>query len=444
MTYEDFLNGKKNAHALSGFHCDTFNNSLFPFQRWIVERALMAGKYAIFANTGLGKSLMQLEWANRVNEREGKPVLILAPLAVVGQTINEGNKFGISVSDTDPSVGIFITNYEDLDNVDVSMFCGVVLDESSILKDFQSKTKQKIIDSFRYTPYKLACTATPSPNDTTEICNHAEFLNVMSREEMLAMYFIHDGGDTSKWRLKRHAEDVFWRFVSSWATMVSTPSDIGFSDDGYILPRLNIEEVFVETPIRTETSLFNDVLVSATDFHRELRDTQSFRLDKTIELVRQSDDTTLIWINHDSDGDYLRKHLPDAVEVRGSDPKDQKRDKLIGFGRGDFKILITKPKIARFGMNYQNCHRQIFTSMTYSFEDAYQCIRRSYRFGQKKEVDIYLIVTDTMQGVRSSINKKQTMFEKMQKQMAEAANSRIFQKNDKKHTFHNQRLPSWI
>jgi len=301
----------------------------------------------------------------------------------------------------------------------------VVLDESSILKNFAGKTRTALIEAFQNTPYKLACTATPSPNDTTEICNHAEFLNVMSRTEMLAMYFVHDGGSTSDWRLKGHAKQSFWDFVSTWAVMLNKPSDIGFDDAGYNLPPLKVIEEMVITPKKNNGLLFNESAVSATEYHKELRATYQLRLDRVAEIVNKSDENFIIWIGHDEEGKYLRSLLPDAVEVKGSDSKEYKKDKLLGFGRGEFRILITKLKIAQFGLNYQNCHNQIYASLDFSFEATYQGIRRSYRFGQTKQVNIYLVTTDTMANVKDSFENKQRAFKEMQASMTEAMNRNI-------------------
>lgn len=432
IEYSAFLQAKKTQMAKSGFIVEDHNINpvLFPFQKYCVKRALKSGKFALFEDCGLGKTIQQLEWAEQVSRHTNRPVLILAPLAVVSQTIAEGKKFGYSVFDIDNCdtyiVGIYITNYENMEHVDVSQFGGVVLDESSILKNFQGKTRTALIDAFRLTPYKLACTATPSPNDTTELCNHAEFLNVMSRSEMLAMYFIHDGGSTSDWRLKGHAKQAFWDFVSTWAVMLNKPSDIGFENKGYILPPLNIIEEVVETPKRDANTLFNDNAVSATDYHKELRATYAIRLNRVVDIVNaRPQENFVIWIGHDEEGKYLRSLLPDAVEVKGGDPKDYKRDKLAGFGRGDYRILITKLKIAQFGLNYQNCHNQIFASLDFSFEATYQGIRRSYRFGQSDIVNIYLICTDTMQNVKVSFDAKQKAFSEMQAAMTEAMNRNI-------------------
>ncbi len=432
--YMDFLKTKQTAIQESGFEVneDEMNGVLFPFQKYCVKRALKAGRFALFEDCGLGKTLQQLEWADKVRNHIDKPVVILAPLGVIGQTINEGSKFGYEVKeigittfDQDLRTGIYITNYENLENIDAYLFGGVVLDESSILKNFAGKTKQALIDSFKDTPYKLCCTATPSPNDTTELCNHAEFLNVMTRNEMLAMYFVHDGGSTSDWRLKGHAKHDFWNFVSMWAVMLSKPSDIGFDNTGYDLPPLNIIEEYICTEKRDNGMLFNNIAVSATDYHKELRATINERLKRVAEIVNSSSDSFIIWIGHDEEGQYLRDLIPDAVEVKGSDSKSYKKEKLLGFGNGDFRVLITKLKIAQFGLNYQNCHNQVFASLDFSFESTYQGIRRSYRFGQKSEVNIYLIATDTMQNVRKSFDEKQNSFLLMQKSMTEAMNRNI-------------------
>lgn len=418
-SYLDFLQTKQKTHILSGFDVDEkqLNNKMFDFQKFIVKRALKAGKYAIFADCGLGKTLMQLEWANQVcKETKGK-VLILAPLAVVGQTIQEGLKFGIDMAN------INVQNYEQLDNIDCTIYSGVVLDESSILKNFEGATKKQIIDNFISTPYKLACTATPSPNDPMELGNHSEFLDVMSRNEMLAMYFVHDGGETAKWRLKGHAVKMFYQFVGSWAIMLNKPMDIGFEMIGYDLPKLNLLENQIKTPKRDNGSLFNDAIISATNFNQELRLTKIERLDEVVKIVNEKpDENFIIWIKQNEEGELLKKILPDAVEVKGSDSNEWKKDKLLGFANNEFRILITKTKIASFGMNYQNCRNQIFASLDFSFEGLYQAIRRSYRFGQKNEVNIYLITTDTMANVKQAIDTKQKQFEIMQDEMAKAVN----------------------
>ena len=418
-SYLDFLKSKQKNHMMSGFDIDDnqLNSKMFPFQKFIVKRALKAGKYAIFADCGLGKTLMQLEWASQVCRETKKKVLILAPLAVVGQTIQEGGKFGIDMQNID------VQNYEQLDNIDCSVYSGIVLDESSILKNFEGAIKKQIIDNFAQTPYKLACTATPSPNDPMELGNHSEFLDVMGRNEMLAMYFVHDGGETAKWRLKGHAVKMFYQFVGSWAIMLNNPSDIGFAMDGYDLPELNLIEKQIVTAKRDNGQLFNNVVISATNFNAELRITKIERLDEVVNLINSKpDENFIIWIKQNEEGEMLKKLLPNAVEVKGSDTNEWKKDKLLGFANNEFRILITKTKIASFGMNYQNCRNQIFASLDFSFEGLYQAIRRSYRFGQKNEVNIYLITTDTMANVKQAIDTKQKQFEIMQNEMAKAVN----------------------
>jgi len=432
--YLNFLEKKQKKHIQSGFEVDEnqLNNLMFPFQKFIVKRALKAGKYAIFADCGLGKTLMQLEWANQVNKHTNKPVLILAPLAVVGQTKQEGIKFGINMDN------IHVNNYEQLENIDFNIYSGIVLDESSILKNYEGSTKKLIIDLFKKTPYKLACTATPSPNDPMELGNHSEFLDVMNRNEMLAMYFVHDGGETAKWRLKGHAVKLFYQFVGSWSIMLNKPQDIGFEMNGYDLPKLNLIENQIVTSKRNNGSLFNDAIISATNFNQELRLTKIERLDEVVKIINSKpDENFIIWIKQNEEGDLLKKLLPESKEVKGNDSNEWKEKTLLGFANNEFRILITKTKIASFGMNYQNCRNQIFASLDFSFEGLYQAIRRSYRFGQKNEVNIYLITTDTMSNVNEAINKKQKQFEIMQNEMSNAVNANLQNKLMTSATFDN-------
>lgn len=422
MNYNEFLATKQKTIIQSGFDVnqDKLNYNLFPFQRFIVHRALKAGKYAIFADCGLGKTLMQLTWAEQVSRHTNKPVLILAPLAVVGQTKQEGLKFGIDMTN------ISVYNYEQINNIDCSIYSGIVLDESSILKNYEGETKKLIIDNFKFTPYKLACTATPSPNDPMELGNHSEFLDIMSRNEMLAMYFVHDGGETAKWRLKGHAIKLFYQFIGTWAIMLNKPQDIGFEMNGYSLPELKLIEKQIITQSRDNGQLFNDAIISATNFNHELRLTKLERLEEVVNIINKNpDENYIIWIKQNEEGEALKKLLPQAIEVKGSDSNEWKESKLLGFANNEFKILITKTKIASFGMNYQNCRNQIFASLDFSFEGLYQAIRRSYRFGQKEIVNIYLITTDTMANVKQAIDNKQKQFEIMQDEMSKAINANL-------------------
>jgi len=425
MTYQEFIKSKERTIHKGGFTPLDLNKNLFPFQRFIVTNALNHGKYAIFSECGTGKTLMQLEWANQVSKHENKPVLILAPLAVSGQTIQEASKFGLFceklIGDVF-GVGVYITNYEQLDNIDADQFCGVVLDESSILKNFSGKNRTKLINSFSVHKYKLACTATPSPNDPMELGNHAEFLDIMAYQEMLAMYFVHDGGATAKWRIKGHAIHRFYGWVSKWAVMLSNPADIGFDGSNFILPELHFIEKQIKTKKRDNGLLFNNTAVSATDFNRELRITKIERLDNVAQIVNDSDEPFIIWINQNEEESMICNLIPDAVPVRGSDKPERKEEKLLGFANGDFRVLVTKKKIAQFGLNYQHCNNQVFASLDFSFEGLYQAIRRSYRFGQNKDVNIYMITTDTMQNVIQSINRKQKQFNTMRENMNKAMN----------------------
>jgi DNA modification methylase len=419
--YKDFLRQKQKSIVHSGFEIleSELNPLLFTFQKFIVKRALKAGKYAVFADCGLGKTFMQLEWAFQVTKHTKRKTLILAPLAVVEQTIQEASHFNIPLENID------VRNYEQLENIDCSVYSGIVLDESSILKNFEGATKKLILDSFAKTPYKLACTATPSPNDPMELGNHSEFLDVMGRNEMLAMYFVHDGGETAKWRLKGHAVKMFYQFIGSWAIMLNKPQDIGFEMDGYALPSLNLIEKEIKTPKRENGRIFNDAIISATNFNQELRITKVERLDEVAKIVNESDENFIIWIKQNEEGELLKKLIPDAIEVSGSDSNEWKKDKLIGFANNEFRVLITKTKIASFGMNYQNCRNQVFASLDFSFEGLYQSIRRSYRFGQKNEVNIYLITTDTMANVKTAIDTKQKQFLTMQEEMSKAINENL-------------------
>jgi len=431
-TYDQFLESKIKTHIDSGFDHPGRWAHLYPFQEYCVKLAIKKGRFAMFEDCGLGKSRQQLTWAHEVVNFTNKAVIILAPLAVVSQTIQEGIKIGIEpieyhdgfYSMDELPAAVYITNYEQLENISASDFVGIVLDESSIIKNFEGAYRNLLIDNFGNTPYKLCCTATPSPNDPMELGNHAEFLNAMNYNEMLAMYFVHDGGETAKWRLKGHCEKLFWDFVSSWAIMLSKPSDIGFSDEGYNLPPLEYIEKMIVTEKKDNGTLFNDTAISATTHNAELRLTKIVRLDEVAAIVNtRPDESFIIWVKQNEEGETLRKLIPEAIEVQGSDSPTWKRDKLLGFANNQFRVLITKAKIGGFGMNFQNCHNMIFASPDFSFESLYQSIRREWRFGQKNAVNVWLITTDTMQNIIQSIKRKQAQFEDMQRAMQVSMNS---------------------
>lgn len=420
MNYQMFLESKRLKTIKAGIKAGALNPSLFPFQKSIVKEALEKGRFGIFADCGLGKTFMQLDWAKHVSDYKKQPVLIVCPLAVSGQILKEASKFGYTdIARVGIDTAIQVVNYDQLHTIDPSLYAGVVLDESSIIKNFEGAYRNLIIESFSKTQFKLACTATPAPNDPMELGNHSEFLNSMTRTEMLSMFFVHDGGDTAKWRIKGHAIERFYQFIRQWAIMLSKPSDIGFDDAGYDLPAINYIEEQIKTPSRG-ISLFNDVAVSATEFNKELKRTLVQRMERTAEIVTGSNESFIIWIKQDAEGKMLRRLIPDAIEVAGSDSREYKEEMLLGFAEGKFNRLITKDSIAGFGLNYQNCHNQIFPSLDFSFEKLYQAIRRSYRFGQLHDVNIHLLTTDTMRNVKESIQRKQRQFEEMQYLMTKA------------------------
>ena len=421
MDYLEFLESKKRPFIESGFEIkeNELNKNLFDFQKFIVKTALKKGRFAIFADCGLGKTLMQLDWAEKVANKTKSKVLILAPLAVKGQTLQEAKKFGIDISN------IEINNYEQLENIDESIYSGIVLDENSILKNFTGKYKNLIIEKFKNTPYKLACTATPSPNDLNEIGNHSEFLNVLDAQDMRAKWFVRDEG-MNNYRLKGHAKKDFYGWISNWAIMLTNPIDLGFDGSKYILPELNYIEKMIETNSRDNGKLFNEGSVSATDFNKELKLTLIERFDEVAKIVNNSNESFIIWVNQNEEEKKALELIPDAISVNGSEKPEIKEKKLLGFANGEFRVLVTKKKIAQFGMNFQNCNNQVFASLDFSFEGLYQAIRRSYRFGQKNNVNIYIITTDTMENVMSSINKKQSQFLEMQSEMNKFINGDSF------------------
>lgn len=413
--YASFLASKHYRHEAQGFptSADDLPDALFPFQRDIVAFCLTKGRAALFADTGLGKSRMQLTWADEVARNGGGRVLILAPLAVAQQTVREGQEIGVQVHYTrdgaDLSDGINITNYEMLEHFNPADFIGVVLDESSILKSFTGKTRTALIESFQRTPYRLACTATPAPNDYTEIGNHSEFLGVLSRTEMLATFFVHDGGDTGTWRLKGHAQDEFWKWCSSWAVAVRKPSDLGHDDDGYNLPPLTIQkhklEVEREAP---EGMLFAMPALGLNDQRGALRESLQSRCEQVAALVAaEPDETWLVWCELNDEGDLLEKLIPDAVQIKGSDSREFKEKTMLDFAEGRLRVLVSKPSLCGFGMNFQVCARVAFAQVTHSFEQTYQAIRRCYRFGQQRPVKVHMVYGQHERQIVENLERKE-------------------------------------
>ena len=417
MNYEEFLKHKDFVTESSGFDIEKsdLNPMLYDFQKDIVRWALKKGKADIFADCGLGKTPMQLSWAYQVHKHTGGMVLILAPLAVAEQTKREANKFGYDAkvveSQEECVPGINITNYEKLYRFVANKFIGVVLDESSILKSYSGKVRTAIIENFRNVPYKLACTATPAPNDYMELGNHSEFCGVMTRPEMLSMFFVHDGGQTSKWRLKGHAEDVFWQWLATFSVFIDNPQNIGYEVDGYDLPELNITEIIVDgnEPVKESLTL--------SERRQARKDSIELRCKKAADLVNRSDEQWLVWCDLNDESAKLHDLINDSVEVKGSDKPEHKSNSMIGFSEGNIKALVTKPSIAGFGMNWQNCHNMIFTGLSDSYEQYYQAVRRCWRFGQKEPVNVYIVISAKEGCVKENIERKQDDFLKMQKEM---------------------------
>lgn len=438
ISYDQFILAKNRAHIAAGFEPRPITAPLFDWQAHVVKWACRTGKAALFEDCGLGKTLQQLEWAHQVVMETGERVLILTPLSVAHQTEDEARKFNIMAKVVANQsecghAGIYITNYEKLDHFDCSQFIGVVLDESSILKNFTGKLRKKLTDSFAQTPYRLCCTATPSPNDYTEFGQHADFLGVSTPAQMLSTFFINDTFNTGDWRLKKHAESHFWGWVASWAACVSKPSDIGYDDAGYILPDLSLHSITVDVDEVTgagDEELFRHATMSATTMHKEMRMTSPARVAKVAELVNASDEQWIVWCNTNDESSQLKAAIPDAVEVRGSDTSKKKEDSADGFLDGSIRVLISKAGIFGYGMNFQNCRNVAFVGLSYSFEDFYQSLRRSYRFGQTREVNAYIVQASTEGAIIRSINRKIAQHKEMQERMKIAAEA--FVENERK------------
>jgi len=426
MNYKKFLETKTTKSVLCGFECEPGNLNLFPFQHDIVKWALRKGKAALFLDTGLGKTLCQLSWADEICKYTNGKVLIVAPLAVSKQTQREGEKFGVSVNicrtQRDVKDGINITNYEMLTHFNAKEFIGVVLDESSILKHSGSQTRQYITEIFKQTPYKLCCTATPSPNDFMELGNHSEFLNVMSKSEMLATYFVHDGSDTAQWRLKGHAENKFWEWIASWAAVLQNPRDIGYDGSLYDLPLLNI----VEQVVKPDKSILFPKMAATLNERRSARkDSIENRIKIAADIANNIQEQVLVWCDLNSESELLAKSIKGAVEIAGKHDNDYKAKNMIKFSNGEIKALVTKPSIAGFGMNWQNCSNMIFVGLSDSFEAYYQAVRRCWRFGQKKQVNVYIITSLLEGSVLQNIKRKQLNAERMTSELVKHTKSTL-------------------
>ena len=424
MDYETFVSNKRRAEVATGHKPGDLNEHLFDFQHAIVSWAVRRGRAAVFADTGLGKTLMQLSWADEVASHTGGKVLILAPLAVSEQTIEQGATFGIDVrrvpnGGSPDAPGVWITNYERMESIDFSELHGLVLDESSILKAHDGKTRTRIIESAQGVPYRLSCTATPSPNDFEELGNQCEFLGVMTRTEMLATYFVNDTGDTGTWRLKGWGASKFWEWMGTWAVVLRNPSDIGFDGSRYILSAPEYIEHVVETePLGDD--LFSRPAQSMTERRKAQRDSIEARCKALADVVNsESAEPWLIWCHLNDEAELLQRLIPGSVNVQGSDTAEYKAKQMLAFSHGEVRVLISKPKICGFGMNWQHCARMAFVGLDDSFEKFYQAVRRCYRFGQKRSVRVHLFTAENEGQILLNLKRKEAQHHEMSANMIE-------------------------
>ena len=407
-SYADFLARKSVVYPDTGMkHIPDLNPMLFPHQADMVRWALRRGRAAIFADCGIGKGPMQMEWA----DKQPHECIIAAPLAVAHQFVREAQKFGIDLAYAKDHAAITkritVTNYERLENFHIEQFGAVALDESSILKNYSGAYSSWMTEAFKNTPFRLCSSATPAPNDIMELGTQAEFLGVMTRGEMLAMYFTHDGGDTSKWRVKGHAQEAFWTWMASWAVMIRKPSDLGYSDDGFTLPPLHMHEHCVDVTNATSGYLFAVEAQTLQERQAARRDSISDRVAECARLVNSTDRPFLVWCNLNAESEALAKAIPDAVEVKGSDSDEHKESAIVGFLDRRHRVMISKPKIAGLGLNLQHCADMAFVGLSDSYEQLYQAIRRCWRFGQDRPVNVHVITASTEGAVVSNIKRKE-------------------------------------
>ena len=455
MRYEDFVAGKLSRVPPTGLAVvPELHASMFPFQHDLTSWALRRGRAAIFADTGLGKTAMQIEWARHVPG----DVLVLAPLAVAAQTAREGARLGVTVTvcrdGSDVSHGVNVTNYERLHRFDPSRFAGVVLAESSIIKHHDAKTLRVLLDAFAQTPFRLCATATPSPNDYTELGTHAEFLGICSRAEMLAEFFCHDGGETQTWRLKGHARALFWRWVSGWGAMLRKPSDLGYANDGYDLPALNVEHHVIAADAETTKAaglLFASEASTLSERRTARRASIDARVSQCAAIVNADRQPWVVWCDLNAESEALTKAIDGAVEVRGSDSLDVKEQRLVDFAEGRARVIVSKPSICGFGLNWQHCARMAFVGVTDSYEAFYQAVRRSWRFGQTRPVVVHVFASEIEGAVLRNLQRKErdatAMSEQLSAETRDAVRSEIRGQQRQTNRYgagKKMRVPSWL
>lgn len=419
--YEEMLAERTQFGSDEGFEPTWIPDQAFGFQAWLIDWAVRKGRGAIFAECGLGKTLMQLAWAENVIRHTNKPVLLLTPLAVAQQTKQEAEKFGVdAVVSRDgkvPGSKVVVTNYERLHYFDRDDFAAVVCDESSAIKDDKSQRKKHVTEFMRHMRYRLLCTATAAPNDFFELGTSSEALGYLGFRDMITTFFKqetqkdHLGWGRAKYRFAGHAERPFWRWVCSWARSIRKPSDLGFSDEGFELPPLREHEVIVANSTPREGLLFAVPARNNREEIEERRITLTERCERAAEIVT-GDDPATVWCHLNPEGDLLEKLIPDAVQVSGSMSDDAKEEALVAFTRGEIRVLVTKPKIGCWGLNWQHCSN-VVTFPSHSFEQYYQLVRRFYRFGQEKPVDVSVIATEGEAGAVSNLKRKQRQIEEM-------------------------------
>ena len=453
--YQSFIASKRIVAQPAGFEPPALTAAMFPHQRDVTAFALRQGRAALFLDTGLGKSLCALEWSRCVAEHTGRPVLILTPLAVAAQFVREGERFGIDVrhvrEDADcDGAAICVANYERLHLLRPERFAGVVLDESSILKSMMGATKRALVEAFRDHRFKLCCTATPAPNDYMELGNHAEFLAVMQSNEMLSRFFVNDTSTASQsWRLKGHGVSEFWSWIASWARCVSLPSDLGYDDAGYALPPLRLHQHMVATDptLMRGDKLFRVPDMSATAIHREKRLTVDSRADALAAIVAaEPAEPWVLWCDTDYEADALAERITDAVEIRGSMPSATKEDRIVAFSEGRARSIITKPSLTGFGLNWQHCARVGFVGLSFSYESFYQAVRRCWRFGQARPVEVHIAMADTERATWDVVSRKAGDHDGMKAEMR-AAMKRIAVTHETKTAYRPgepMQLPAWL
>lgn len=425
MNYEDFLRAKEIKPPLTGLKdAPVLNANLFDYQSDIVSWACKRGRSALFAGTGLGKSLMELAWANALYEATGERTIIFTPLAVASQMKEEADKFGIDAAHVakhdESNKPILITNYQKLDHFDVSKFGGVVLDESSILKNESGHYRTRLINECKKVPYRLAATATPAPNDYMELGNHAEFNGIMSYTDMLSTFFVHDAAKTQDWRLKGHAEDAFWKWMASWSVMLRSPSDLGYDGSRHVLPELHQIQHTVKAAYTHNMDtgfLFPIEAQTMGERLRARKATINERVAKAAEIANNSKECFVVWCNLNDESRLAANLIVGAVEITGSMPEKKKLQILHDFAHGNIRVLVSKPSLTGFGLNWQHCHNTIFVGLNDSFEQIYQAVRRFWRFGQKNEVYAHFIASELEGAVVANIKRKEEQAEHMANQM---------------------------